>query len=258
MTPEPRPWKKYILTGGALYAVWWPYPPFIWNNNTSLGLILCILTWTTPHGLNVTSVIPPSIYSVAPGSLKLLSGIRDSFVHFSAVETFKSRTMSLVPPDLPSSNVLGCVELLLQNTCSRSTSMSLVFKMARKRMCPDGKDDKTPKKKQKKGTPKTPSSDISPTDHHGDSAHKDKSIGNFSAENMKACIDKINYYENRKRVLGLPKLEISRNKICDSFGLAPATVSKRMTGKVTSLGPALGGPRRGRVLNAGEFQVTQY
>ena len=27
MTPEPRPWKKYILTGGALYVVWWPYPP---------------------------------------------------------------------------------------------------------------------------------------------------------------------------------------------------------------------------------------
>ena len=180
MTPDPRPWKKYILTRGALYAVWWPYPPFIWNNNTSLGLILCILTWTTPHGLNVTSVTPPSIYSVVPGSLKLLSGIRDSFVHFSAAETFKSGTMSLAP-DLPSSNVLGSVELLPQNTCSRSTSMSLVLKMVRKQRCPDGKDDKTPKKKQKKGTPKTPSSDISPTDHHGDSAHKDQLIGNFTA-----------------------------------------------------------------------------
>ena len=258
MTPDPRPWKKYILTGGALYAVWWPYPPFIWNNNTSLGLILCILTWTRPHGLNVTSVIPPFIYSVEPGSHWHLSGIRDSFVHFSAVETFK--TMSLDPSDLPSSNVLGSVQLLPQNTCSRSTSMSLVFKMARKRMCPDGKDDKTPKKKQKKqntGTPKTPSSDISPTGHHGDSAHKDKSIGNFTASNMQKCVDEINYYENRKRVLGLPKLEVSRNKICISYGLAPATVSKRMTGKVTSMGPALGGPRRGRVLNAGEFQATQ-
>ena len=100
MTPEPRPWKKYILTGGALYAVWWPYPPFIWNNNTSLGLILCILTWTTPHGLNV-NVIPPSIYSVAPRSLKLLSGIRDSFVHFSAVETLNLELCRLLPICLP-------------------------------------------------------------------------------------------------------------------------------------------------------------
>ena len=136
--------------------------------------------------------------------------------------------------------------------------MSLVLKMAWKRRCPDGKDDKTPKKKQKKGTPKTPLSDISPTDHHLDSAHKDRSIGNFSAENMRKFIEKINYYKNRKRVLGLPKLEISRNNICDSFGLAAATVSKRMTGKVLSMGPALGGARRGRVLNAGEFQATQY
>ena len=86
--------------------------------------------------------------------------------------------------------------------------MSLVLKMARKRRCPDGKDDKTPKKKQKKGTPKTPSSDISPTDHHRDSAHKDQLIGNFAAENMQQCVDKIKYYKNRKRVLGLPKLEI--------------------------------------------------
>ena len=80
--------------------------------------------------------------------------------------------------------------------------MSLVFKMARKRRCLDRKHNKTPKKKQKKGTPKTPSSDISPTDHHGDSAHKDKSIGNFTALVMQQCVDKINYYENRKRGTG--------------------------------------------------------
>ena len=86
--------------------------------------------------------------------------------------------------------------------------MSLVFKMAWKRRCPDRKDDKTPKKKQKKGTPKTPSSDISPTDHHGDSAHKDQLIGNFAASVMQQCVDKINYYENRKRVLGIHKLEV--------------------------------------------------
>ena len=42
--------------------------PFIWNSNTSLGLNLFILIWTIPLGLNVTSAIPPFIYSVGPGN----------------------------------------------------------------------------------------------------------------------------------------------------------------------------------------------
>ena len=46
-----------------------------------------------------------------------------------------------------------------------------------------------------------------------------------------------------------PKL--SRNKICKKYGLAPGTVSKRMTGKVKGLGPQGGGARRGRVFNQG-------
>ena len=72
MTLGHRQWKKSILTGGALCAAWWPYPPFIWNNSTFLGLNLFILIWTTPHGLNVTSVIPPFIYSVGPGNQFML------------------------------------------------------------------------------------------------------------------------------------------------------------------------------------------
>ena len=68
MTPGHRQWKKSILTGGALCAAWWPFPLFIWNSNTSLGLNLFILIWTTPLGLNVTSAIPPFIYSVGPGN----------------------------------------------------------------------------------------------------------------------------------------------------------------------------------------------
>ena len=94
--------------------------------------------------------------------------------------------------------------------------MLLDFKMAEMQMCLDGKEDITPKMKHKKGAAKTPSSDISHTDHHGDSAHKHKSIVNFTASNMQKCIDEINYYENRKNVLGLAKLEISLNNICDS------------------------------------------
>ena len=72
MTPGHRQWKKSILTGGALCAAWWPYPPFIWNNSTFLGLNMFILIWTTPHGLNVTSAIPPFIYSVGPGNQFML------------------------------------------------------------------------------------------------------------------------------------------------------------------------------------------
>ena len=68
MIPGHRQWKKSILTGGALCAAWWPFPPFIWNSNTSLGLNLFILIWTIPLGLNVISAIPPFIYSVGPGN----------------------------------------------------------------------------------------------------------------------------------------------------------------------------------------------
>ena len=46
-----------------------------------------------------------------------------------------------------------------------------------------------------------------------------------------------------------PKL--SWNKIFQSYGLAPGTVSKRMMGKVTGMGPQGGGVRRGRIFTAG-------
>ena len=58
-----RLWKKSILTGDALCVAWWLCPPFTWNNSISLALNLCILTWTTPHGLNVISATPHSTYS---------------------------------------------------------------------------------------------------------------------------------------------------------------------------------------------------
>ena len=82
ITPELRPWKKSILTGDVLCAAWWPSPPFILNNITSLGLNLFILIWTIPPGLNVTSAIPPFIYSVGPGNhfmllYFLLQGVLD-------------------------------------------------------------------------------------------------------------------------------------------------------------------------------------
>ena len=48
----------------------------------------------------------------------------------------------------------------------------------------------------------------------------------------------------------------SRKKICDEFGFSPSTVSKRMTGKVKTMGPGLAGARRGKLFTAGRFQAT--
>ena len=97
----------------------------------------------------------------------------------------------------------------------------------------------------------------SKTAHHGDSAHKNKKIGLFTVDAMKACIEEVKATEQSQKELGLAKLERSRNQICKEFGIHPSTLSKRMTGKVVGLGCQLGGWRRGRVLTAGEFQLTQ-
>ena len=68
---------------------------------------------------------------------------------------------------------------------------------------------------------------------------------------MAACIAEIKRVEAEAKANGtVPR---SRNKIADDYGVSPSSVSKRMTGKVLSMGPALGGPRRGKVLNAGKF-----
>ena len=152
MTPGHRLWKKSILTGDALCAAWWPCPSFTWNNSNSLALNLCILTWTTPHGLNVISATPYSTYNVVPGSHWSLSGTSASFALFSAAESFRStcRPMSLdyLLPSPPFWIILVSVETLSENTCRRFTSVSLVLKMARKRLCPDGSNG-TPAKRKK-------------------------------------------------------------------------------------------------------------
>ena len=71
---------------------------------------------------------------------------------------------------------------------------------------------------------------------------------------MWMCIEEIRRVESTPVPPG--KKRPSRNEIAASFGLSLSSVSKRMTGKVLSMGPALGGTRRGRVLNAGMFQAT--
>ena len=108
--------------------------------------------------------------------------------------------------------------------------------MARKKKCPD---DKKPQKV--KGD-------------RGGSSHYKQTIGNFKAETMRKCIEEIRRVESTPVPPGTKRP--SRNEIAASYGLSPSSVSKRMTGKVQSMGPALGGARRGRVLSAGMFQAT--
>ena len=93
--------------------------PFTWNNSISLALILCILTWTTPHGLNVISAIPPFIYSVQPGNLFKLSDPNVFFAHSFVVGSFRYPFYFL---DL-------CRLFLVFLVQS--------FKMARQKRCPD-------------------------------------------------------------------------------------------------------------------------
>ena len=71
---------------------------------------------------------------------------------------------------------------------------------------------------------------------------------------MWQCIAEINRVEAEAKQHGT-KLK-SRNKICDEFGLSLSTVSKGMTEKVKTMGPGLGGARRGKLFTAGRFQAT--
>ena len=213
-TPGHRQWKRSILTGNALCAPWWPFPHFIWNSNTSLGLNLFILIWTIPLGLNVTSATPPFIYSVGPGNQFMLLDPDVFFAPSSVVD---------------SSNLSSPLLISIYSFPCR-------LKMARKKKCPD---DKKPQKA--KGD-------------HGGSSHYKQTIGNFKAETMRKCIEEIRRVESTPVPPGTK--HPSRNEIAASYGLSPSSVSKWMTGKVQSMGPALGGARRSRVLSAGMFQAT--
>ena len=126
ITPRYRQWKKPILTGGALCAGLWPCPPFTWNNSISLALILFILTWTTPYGLNVTSAIPPFIYSVGPGNQFMLLDPDIFFAPSFVVGSFRYPYPSL------------CHLFLV--------FLAQSFKMARQKRCPDGGEKKKKKK----------------------------------------------------------------------------------------------------------------
>ena len=67
---------------------------------------------------------------------------------------------------------------------------------------------------------------------HKPSSHFGQQIGRFSAAQMEKCLAEIKHYKKRQRDLGLPKMEKSMNQIAHQHGLSPATVNKRVTGKV--------------------------
>ena len=213
-TPGHRQWKRSILTGNALCAPWLPFPHFIWNSNTSLGLNLFILIWTIPLGLNVTSATPPFFYSVGPGNQFTLL---DPDVFFAPSSVVDSSNLS--SPLLISIYSFPCH-----------------LKMARKKKCPD---DKKPQK---------------PKGDCGGSSHYKQTIGNFKAETMRKCIEEIRRVESTPVPPGMK--HPSRNEIAASYGLSLSSVLKWMMGKVLSMGPALGGTQRSRVLSAGMFQAT--
>ena len=229
MTPGHRPWKKFILTGGALSAAWWPCPPFTLNNSISLALILCILTWTTPHGLNVTNATPPFIYSVQPGNLFKLSDPNVFFVHSFVVGSFRYPT--------PFPCRLIYISILFPQ----------FFKMGRRPLCPD---DKKPQKKKKGKKSETDETKRHSLEDRGGSTHRNQRIGLFTADVMTQCIAEIKEVEGEAARTGNPP-KFSRNQISKKYGLSPSTVSKRMTGKVTGMGPQVGGVRRGRIFQAG-------
>ena len=236
MTPGHRPWKKFILTGGALSAAWWPCPLFTLNNSISLALNLCILTWTTPHGLNVTNAIPPFICSVEPGNLFRLSDPNVFFVHSFVVNSFR------YPPLSP----CHLIYFILFPQFLRWVESHYV-RMTRH-----------PRKRKKARRAKQMQPSDTVRDDWGGSTHRDQRIGLFMADSMSQCIAEIREVEAEAARTGKPP-KLSRNKISKKYGLSPSSVSKRMTGKVLGMGPQVGGARRGKNLSSRlVFQATQF
>ena len=81
--------------------------------------------------------------------------------------------------------------------------------MAQKWLCPDDSNGTLAKKQKKQpgsSAKKTPTmAKSSNTGHYGDSVHKNKKIGLFTAEAMTKCIEEVKAVEARQEELGLAK-----------------------------------------------------
>ena len=129
--------------------------PFTLNNSISLALNLCILTWTTAHGLNVISATPHSTYNVyAWGVIGPLSKNKRFLCTFFLLQRILGlhvdpcRLITLRPVLLPRS-FWHLLRLHLKIHVVDLLLCPLVLKMAQKRLCPD---DGTPAKKTKEAT----------------------------------------------------------------------------------------------------------
>ena len=98
----------------------------------------------------------------------------------------------------------------------------------------------------------------SDTSKKSGSSHAGQQIGKFSADQMTKCLAVIQHYKDRQEKLGLKKMEKSMNQIARDHGLSPATVNKRVTGKVVGMGSQLGGARRGTAFHAGSLSFKRY
>ena len=258
--PGGKQWRKYTLTGDVLFAAWLPYLHNIWRTSISLALSLSILTWITPHGSNVTNATPPSISSVGHGNPCKLSEINVSCVLSFVADSFRPvlcvyRLLYPTPP------LDVCSFILFSLRC-----VSLAFKMARKKLCPD-----TPKSKKKSPRRRTPTGNPtnrqpppppptpaqlthSPTEGTG-SHHQGQKLNLWDPAKMKAALDEWKYYEERRIRLKLPKLEKSKAQIAKDHKLNPSTFGNRTLGRVEGYGHKSGGARQPRILSAGEQPI---
>ena len=183
----------------CIVCCWWPCPPFTLNNSISLALILCILTWTTPHGLNVTNAMPPFIYNVGPGNLFKLSDPNIFFVYSFVVGSFRY--------SLPSPCHLISISILFPK----------FFKMDQKPLWPN---DKKPKKKKKGKKSRKDETKQNSLENRGGSIYWDQCIGLFMADTMTKCIAQISKVEAEAAWTGTqPKM--SHNLILKKYEVHP-------------------------------------
>ena len=63
----------------------------------------------------------------------------------------------------------------------------------------------------------------------GGSTHRDQSTENFTANTMIQCINEIKQVKAKAAAANKEPPKLSQNMICRKYGLAPGTVSKRIT-----------------------------
>ena len=90
MTPGHKQWKKFTLTGDALYAAWWPCPPLHLEQQHLPGTESVYFDLDNTPWVKCDKCHTPFIYSVGPGNQFMLSDPNVFFVLFFVVDSFRS------------------------------------------------------------------------------------------------------------------------------------------------------------------------